>query len=167
MKKTRCAFCLVGENKELLNYVATLVGEFKATKLITGNVTKSNVDQIFDCNKSIICTDTNIQNLAKTVVLIGVNNSSQMYNISIHNPDNKANFISILNNFRKLLKTVILISEITVLMQLKKVRLRIPKTAYFVDILQDILIIISLQFMSLQILLLWEILVILCLVVFS
>ena len=102
MKKTRCAFCLVGENKELLNYVATLVGEFKATKLITGNVTKSNVDQIFDCNKSIICTDTNIQNLAKTVVLIGVNNSSQMYNISIHNPDNKANFISILKQFQEI-----------------------------------------------------------------
>ncbi len=102
MKKTRCAFCLVGENKELLNYVATLVGEFKATKLITGNVTKSNVDQIFDCNKSIICTDTNIQNLAKTVVLIGVNNSSQMYNISIHNPDNKSNFTSILKQFQEI-----------------------------------------------------------------
>lgn len=107
MKKTRCAFCLVGKNKKILNYVITLISGFKATKCIAGNVTQNNVDQIFACNKSVICTDSNIRNFAETVVFVGVNDLSQKYNINV--PDftsiqesDKEIFNSILNQFQKI-----------------------------------------------------------------
>lgn len=113
MKKTRCAFCLVGENKDILNYAVILLSGFKATKLIAGDVSRSTVDQVFACNKSVICTDPKIQNFAETVVFVGVNNPDQKYNInvidftSIENPAeeqvvSKMNFTSILNQFQRI-----------------------------------------------------------------
>lgn len=81
MKRTRVAFCFEGINQKNLEVVIGDVSGFKAVELINTAVNRQNVAAVFDHNRSIICTDPAIADLAETF-FVSIDDPRQQYNIN-------------------------------------------------------------------------------------
>lgn len=83
MKRTRRAFCLEG-NKNDLTKVITEIRGFKAINYIEAKVTHDKLNKVFASNKSVICTDPDVEKYVETV-FISINNKSAQNTIFTDN----------------------------------------------------------------------------------
>ncbi len=109
MKKTRNLIVLLGAHQD----VSFVLGELQYKGLVTVNpgipVTKELIDLAFRCNKSLVCSGSDIafNNSSEDAIFINVKNSHSPEPLAVHGPIILSNLANVETQFEQIMDEVV------------------------------------------------------------